>query len=104
MRSRGAALREELEARLGDDGVMLYPSYAEPAPKHGAPLVPPTRWVYTALINVLELPATQVPLGLDARGLPLGVQVVAARGRDHLTLAVARALEKLFGGWIAPRP
>ena len=96
-------LRAELEDRLGDDGVMLYPSYASVAPKHGAPLMPPTRWVYTALLNVMEMPSTQVPLGLDHEGLPLGIQVAAKRGNDHLTLAVARELERRFGGWIPPR-
>jgi Asp-tRNA(Asn)/Glu-tRNA(Gln) amidotransferase A subunit family amidase len=59
--------------------------------------------VYTAIMNVLELPATSVPLGLGARGLPLGVQVVAAHGQDHLTIAVALALEEALGGWVPPR-
>lgn len=102
-RALGVELRAALDQALGEDGVMLYPSYAEPAPRHVAPLLPPTRWVYTAIINVMELPATQVPLGLDARGLPLGVQVVARHGRDDRTLALARELELGFGGWIAPR-
>jgi fatty acid amide hydrolase 2 len=34
------ALREELTALVGD-GVLLYPSYAEPAPRHYKPLWPP---------------------------------------------------------------
>jgi fatty acid amide hydrolase 2 len=53
-------------------------------------------------MNVLELPVTQVPLGLDRRGLPLGVQVVGIHGHDHVTVAVARALEQAFGGWVPP--
>lgn len=97
------ALRAELEATLGDDGVMLYPSYSRPAPRHYMPLLRPFDFVYTAIINVMGLPSTQVPLGLDARGLPLGVQVVAAHGNDHLTVAVALHLERVFGGWVPPR-
>ncbi len=103
MRALGDELREELTALLGDGGVMLYPTYAEPAPRHGMPLLPPTRWAYTALINAMELPATQVPLGLDARGLPLGVQVIARHGNDALTLATALHLERVFGGWVPPK-
>jgi len=95
-------LRREIEALLGDNGVLLYPSYSQPAPRHGRPLLRPFHWVYTGVINVLELPATQVPLGLSHDGLPLGVQVIAAHGRDDLTLATALALEKAFGGWTAP--
>ncbi|MCA9614164.1 MAG: amidase [Myxococcales bacterium] len=102
-RAAGRELREALDHALGDDGVMLYPSYAEPAPRHVAPMLPPTRWVYTAILNVMEVPATQVPLGLESRGLPTGVQVVARRGEDARTIAVARELERGFGGWVAPR-
>ncbi|HEY8432251.1 MAG TPA: amidase [Sandaracinaceae bacterium] len=97
-----AALREELSEALGD-GVMLYPSYSRPAPRHHAPLLRPFDFVYTAIVNVLGFPSTQVPLGLDRRGLPLGVQVVAAHGNDHVTIAVARHLERAFGGWVPPR-
>ncbi len=96
------ALREQLSEALGDDGVMLFPPYSRTAPRHYAPLLRPFDFVYTAIINVMGFPATQVPLGLDRHGLPLGVQVVAAHGNDHLTLAVARYLEHVFGGWVPP--
>jgi fatty acid amide hydrolase 2 len=95
-------VRAEVEAALGDRGVMLFPSHQRPAPKHGAALLPPLGWGYTAVFNALELPVTQVPLGLDRDGVPLGVQVVAAHGNDHLTIAVAIALEDSLGGWVPP--
>lgn len=98
----GQELRAELEARLGTDGVMLYPSFPEPAPRHYRPLLRPLRFGYTALLNVMQVPVTQVPLGLSTRGLPLGVQVVAAHGNDHMTIAVAQELERAFGGWVQP--
>lgn len=98
----GRALRREILDALGDDGVLLYPSYVSAAPRHYKPLWPPFNFVYTAIVNVLELPATQVPLGLDAAGLPLGVQVVAPPARDHLGVAVALHLERQFGGWVPP--
>jgi fatty acid amide hydrolase 2 len=98
----GHALKREIADRIGD-GVMLYPPYPEVAPRHNAPLLLPVKWMYTAIFNVLELPVTQVPLGLDARGLPLGVQVVGSHWRDHATIAVAIELERHFGGWAMPR-
>jgi fatty acid amide hydrolase 2 len=98
----GAVLKEELASLVGD-GVLFYPSYPTVAPKHRQPLRTPFAFAYTAILNVAELPATQVPLGLDPAGLPLGVQVAAAHGNDHLTIAVARHLETAFGGWVPPR-
>lgn len=98
----GGKLRAELVEALGDRGVMLYPVYPETAPRHGRPLAPPIRWVYPAILNVMEMPATAVPLGLDSQGLPRGIQVAAAHGNDHLTIAVALELERAFGGWVPP--
>ena len=95
-------LRADLLARIGD-GVMLYPPFPRPAPRHGAPVWRPFDFVYTALLNVLELPATAVPMGLGREGLPLGVQVVARAGADHLTIRVAEVLEEDCGGWVPPQ-
>ncbi len=97
-----AALKRDIDALLDDRAVLLYPSYPETAPRHGRALLPPLKWQYAAIWNVLELPVTQVPLGLGPDGLPLGIQVVAGHGRDHLTVAVALELERRFGGWTPP--
>ena len=58
--------------------------------------------MYTGIFNVLEMPVTQVPLGLDDRGLPLGVHVAARNGNDGLTIGVAKTLEDALGGWVPP--
>jgi fatty acid amide hydrolase 2 len=99
----GKDLYAELADVIGDRGVMLYPSFPRIAPRHMTPLLAPFQFAYTAIFNVMEMPATQVPLGLDARGLPLGVQVVAPRRQDHVSIAVAMALETMLGGWVAPK-
>ncbi|MBF0237758.1 MAG: amidase [SAR324 cluster bacterium] len=95
-------LRQELVGLIGNHGVMLYPSYSSPAPFHYQPLLNPLDWVFTGIFNVLEFPVTQVPLGLNKDGLPLGIQIVATPGNDHLSIAVAMYLEKIFGGWVPP--
>ncbi|XP_055125405.1 fatty-acid amide hydrolase 2 isoform X3 [Symphalangus syndactylus] len=96
------SLRKELVEMLGDDGVFLYPSHPTVAPKHHVPLTRPFNFAYTGVFSALGLPVTQCPLGLNAKGLPLGIQVVAGPFNDHLTLAVAQYLEKTFGGWVCP--
>lgn len=106
MAALGLQLKQEVQALLGDEGLLLYPPYATTAPKHRVPARWATRlhmpWSYHAIFNVLELPATQVPLGLAQDGLPLGVQVVSAPMNDHLTIAAALELERAFGGWRPP--
>jgi fatty acid amide hydrolase 2 len=99
---RGLDLRRQLNEILGNDGVLLFPSYTSPAPRHNKPLLPPFNWVYTAIFNALELPVTQVPLGLTRRGLPVGIQVVGSSGNDHVPVAVAQFLEASCGGWKPP--
>lgn len=97
----GRALAEETAATLGD-GILLHPSYFTPAPRHGRTVGRLWSAAPTAAFNLLGLPVTQAPLGLNRNSLPLGVQVVAAPFQDHRTIAVAIALEATFGGWTPP--
>jgi fatty acid amide hydrolase 2 len=96
------ALREQIDGLLRPGALLLYPSHTRPAPRHYEPLLRPLGWTYTAIFNVLELPVTQVPMGLSRAGLPLGLQVVGANGNDHLTIAAALELERAHGGWVPP--
>ncbi|CAN0408708.1 unnamed protein product [Laminaria digitata] len=102
MIQKGNRMREEMVDLLGEDAVLLYPPFPEVAPRHLHPLYKPAHFVYTGIFNVMEVPVSQVPLGLSEEGLPLGVQVAASHGQDHLCLTVARELETLFGGWVPP--
>ena len=43
-------------------------------------------------------PSVSLPVGLDANGLPFGLQVIGRRGGDGHVLAVAAALEQAFAG------
>ncbi|XP_044739215.1 fatty-acid amide hydrolase 2 [Chrysoperla carnea] len=94
--------KRDLIQLLGDDGVLIYPTHPTAAPYHHEPIYKPLNFSYTGIINVLQLPATACPLGLGSEGLPIGIQVVAAPNQDRLCLAVARELEKAFGGWVPP--
>jgi fatty acid amide hydrolase 2 len=109
--ARGAALERQLAtartmaAELTDaigDGVLLHPPHPRVAPRHGTTIG--RLWLVTpaAMFNLAGVPVTEVPLGLSAGGLPLGVQVAAGRGNDHVAIAVALELERVFGGWVPP--
>ena len=95
----GMDLQVELEETLGDKGVILHPPYNRPAPAHWDPFRTPFACAYTAIFNVMENPATCLPVAWTDRSLPVSIQVVAAPGLDRLTVAVAAALEADFGGW-----
>jgi fatty acid amide hydrolase 2 len=97
----GHAYAREIAESIGD-GVLLHPPLANVAPRHGRTYGRLYVTQPMAVFNLAAVPVTQVPLGLGSSGLPLGVQVAAAPGRDHVSIAVAMELERVFGGWIAP--
>ncbi|MEV5797222.1 amidase [Streptomyces collinus] len=52
-----------------------------------------TGWTpFTYPFNMTQQPAATVPVGVDDDGLPVGLQVVAARHRDDLVLRASHAL------------
>jgi fatty acid amide hydrolase 2 len=97
----GRALATELLDAIGD-GVLLHPVHQRVAPRHGTTFG--RLWLINpaAVFNLAGAPVTEVPLGLSEHGLPLGIQVAAGRDRDHVAIAVAVALERVFGGWVPP--
>ena len=52
---------------------------------------------FTPLQNATGDPAISLPLGTGANGMPVGVQLGAARGREALLLEVAYELEQAVG-------
>lgn len=95
------SLTAEVEGMIGD-GVLLHPPHPRIAPRHNATIGQTWLITPTAVFNLLGMPATQVPLGLNRKGLPVGVQVAAGPDRDHVSIAVAMELERVFGGWVPP--
>lgn len=53
--------------------------------------------VFTVTVNLAGLPGASVPAGLDAQGLPLGLQVIGRPWDEAGMLDVAYALEKASG-------
>lgn len=101
---KGWRFRELIVERLLHNGVLLYPTFGQPATRHYHYFTNMMQVIYTALFNVLNLPTTHVQVGFDDNQLPLGFQVVAAPGQDHLCFVVAQAIEERFGGWRPPAP
>ncbi len=89
-----------LSALLEDYDFLLTPTMPIAAFEAGVevPKVwPHKRWQtwspFSLPFNLSQQPAVTVPCGLTADGLPVGLQVVAAKHRDRLTLQAAWAYE-----------
>ena len=88
--------------------VCAFPHDHSPFAKRTLTLSDGTRIPYRSMLNWIALatacglPATAIPIGPLANGLPFGVQVIGPRGGDSRTLAVAEAIEQAFGGFVAP--
>ncbi|MGW6485801.1 amidase [Streptomyces sp. NPDC055056] len=62
-----------------------------------------TGWTpFTYPFNLTQQPAATVPVGPDGDGLPVGLQIVAARHRDDLVLRTAHALYEAGAAGVAP--
>jgi Asp-tRNA(Asn)/Glu-tRNA(Gln) amidotransferase A subunit family amidase len=72
------------------DGSTTGPSHV-----HGVAVDPGIGWCLTYPCNFTGHPAASVPAGLDAHGLPVGLQIIGRRLRDADVLAVAAALEQI---------
>jgi amidase len=88
---------------FGDLDVLLLPSLSQPAPKSA-------RWGELNVLsnsivslrvaslyapwNISGWPAMNVPAGVDTRGMPVSVQLVARPGRERLLLEVAAQIEQ----------
>ena len=49
---------------------------------------------FTQRMNITGQPAISLPVGCSSEGMPIGVQLVAAKGREDLLLAIAEQWEQ----------
>jgi aspartyl-tRNA(Asn)/glutamyl-tRNA(Gln) amidotransferase subunit A len=108
-----ALMRRRLAAAFAGVDLIAWPTVPAVAPPLAAPLVELPSGTLTAdqanvrgagLANLTGIPAISVPVGLSD-GMPIGLQLQAAWGRDELLLDAAEALERANGRrWVEALP
>lgn len=63
----------------------------------------PDQLAWPGIATMPGLPSTAIPLGLNAQGIPLGVQIVGPFLEDRTPLKLAELIEREFGGFIPPK-
>jgi amidase len=58
--------------------------------------------VWSGMATAPGLPATVIPAGTTAEGLPVGVQLIGPLYEDRTPIRVAELLEEIIGGFMAP--
>jgi amidase len=101
---RGERIADAIDERLLTDAdVLVLPVMPRISPEVGllgdshavrAQLLTIPYVANTAIFNVSGHPAISVPSGRDEHGIPIGVQLVARRGREDVLLALAGQLER----------
>jgi aspartyl-tRNA(Asn)/glutamyl-tRNA(Gln) amidotransferase subunit A len=98
-----AMMRRNLAAAFAVFDVLAWPTVPAGAPPLNEPLVQLPSGTHTAdeinprgggLANLTGAPAISVPVGFDADGMPVGLQLSAAWGNDALLLDAAEAIER----------
>ena len=110
----GDATRRVAEWWADGFDLLLTPTLAEPPVPLGTFASPPDNPLFglmragaftpfTPPFNVTGQPAVSLPLHITAEGLPVGVQLVAAYGREDVLIRVAAQLEEATP-WADRRP
>jgi amidase len=108
-------LRQRWQSLFRDIDLVLCPAMPTPAFAHdhsskwhrrldidgvAVPYGDQIAWAGIATLH--GLPATAAPIGFDAAGLPIGVQIIGGYLEDRTTIAFAGLIEQAFGGFVAP--
>jgi Asp-tRNA(Asn)/Glu-tRNA(Gln) amidotransferase A subunit family amidase len=110
--ARLARYEREADAWFAQRPVALCPAAPEVAPPlrgawsaeiDGVPTRPGGKLTLATYASALGLPAVCVPvMRAEGSGLPVGVQLIGARGSERTLLALASELESALGGWLRP--
>ncbi len=93
-----ALIKQAFDRAFAKYDVIIAPAAPTTAPKLGSSLSDPIKMylsdVYTVSVNLAGLPAISVPVGLDSKGLPVGMQIIGDCYQENKIIRAAYAVER----------
>lgn len=93
-----ALIKQAFDRAFAKYDVIIAPAAPTTAPKLGSSLSDPIKMylsdVYTVSVNLAGLPAISVPVGLDSKGLPVGMQIIGDCYQENKIIRAAYTVEK----------
>lgn len=109
---RHDVLRDQMEEFFTKYDLLIMPVTSTAAIKHNPEHNPISvdgtnvdywdNFLYPAPFNATGHPALTIPLGLNAEGMPIGVQVVGPLNSERRLIAFAKLIEPLHTGFVKP--
>lgn len=94
-------IKREFDEIFKNFDVIVSPTYISTAFRFGEKSASPMEMylsdIYTVPINIAGLPGISIPCGLDAKGLPIGMQLIGKPFGEEDILSMAYAYEKETG-------
>lgn len=101
-----ALIKKAFDEAFARYDLILGPVAPTTAPKLGESLADPIQMylgdIYTISVNLAGLPAISLPCGLDAKGLPVGLQLIGDCFKEHTLLRAAYTYEQARGAFTKP--
>lgn len=96
----GRNFAKALDAQNGGVDMIITPTAPNPAFKIGAKINDPVAMyledIFTVPINIASVPAISIPSGRSSNNLPIGIQLIGAKGSDYLLLKTGKELESVL--------
>ncbi len=94
-----ALIKQAFDEAFEKYDLILGPVAPAPAPKLGESLCDPLKMylgdIYTVSVNLAGLPAISVPCGVDAKGLPIGLQLIGDCFQEKKIIQAAYAYQQI---------
>lgn len=96
-----ALIKQAFDHAFAKYDVIIAPAAPTTAPELGKSLSDPLKMylsdIYTVSVNLAGLPGISIPVGIDSKGLPIGMQLIGDCYQEHKIIRAAYSFEQTKG-------